>query len=184
MAAAVPDVELIKAFSNPTMFNGLTTFDNYTVLIGEGRGSAIKLNILTGDSSIAVQNASMSSPNGSPITLGIDGLRYYNGSLYYSNIFAGTLRKVSINASGNKAGEVTTLLKNQQANDLCIGPDGSIYVTTNNKNKIIKFTLDGKSSTIGTVTTGTSCAYDRRDSDSNVLYISSGAGGLYSLKFS
>jgi len=64
---ATPTTTLVKKVPESGMWNGLTTFTNGTVLIGDAsKGAVFKMNVLTGDYSIAIQDSTMAPSSGMP----------------------------------------------------------------------------------------------------------------------
>ncbi|KAF2464820.1 uncharacterized protein BDR25DRAFT_328912 [Lindgomyces ingoldianus] len=172
---------LIKKVPESEMWNGLTTLNNDTILIGDAlKGAIFRMNVNTGDYSIAIQDPTLVKSS-SGIPMGIDGLRYFNGTVYFTNISKNTLLKVPVDQTGKATGAITTIWSTTQADDLAIGPDGSAYVAAGSK--IQKVTADGKISTVpGSVSSSTSCTLGRTDTDKNTLYVASSNGQISSIK--
>ncbi|TVY68894.1 hypothetical protein LSUE1_G009416 [Lachnellula suecica] len=181
LTGAAPKTEVVKRFADSTMFNGLTTLNNDTVLIGEGKGSVIRLSISNGSSSTAIQDASMAPPSSAPIPLGIDGVRYFNGTVYFTNIFKNTFSKVPVDATGKATGAVVPIWTNNLGDDFTFGADGSAYVA--GSGKLLKVTADGKVSTAATISSPTSCAFGRGSADKGILYVTS-SGSVVSVPIS
>lgn len=114
--------------------------------------------------------------------MGIDGVRYFNGTLYFTNVSKNTFHKVSVDASGKKTGNIATIWSNTFSDDLWVGPDGSAYVATGSANKLQKVTADGKVSTLASISGATSCTLGQTDADKNTLYIATNSGTIASLK--
>jgi sugar lactone lactonase YvrE len=114
--------------------------------------------------------------------MGIDGLRYSNGTVYFTNISKNTLNKVSVDATGKSTGQITPIWSNTIADDLWVGPDGSAYVATSSNNKIQKVAPDGKVSTVASVSGSTACVLGRTDADKNTLYVSTNTGAIAAVK--
>lgn len=181
--SGAPVASLVKTFADSTMFNGLTTLNNDTVLIGEGKGSVIRLTISSGESSTAISDASMAPPSSAPIPLGIDGLRYYNGTVYFTNIFKNTFSKVPVDGTGKATGAITTIWSNNLADDFTFAPDGSIYVA--GSGKVLKVAPDGKTiSTAFSISSPTSAAFGRTEKDKGTLYVTTSSGSVASVVIS
>lgn len=113
--------------------------------------------------------------------MGIDGVKLYNGTLYYTNIFKNSFYKVPIDAvTAKTAGTITPIWTNIQGDDMAMGPDGSIYVATSGK--ITKVGADGKPSTFATVAGATAAAIGRGETDKNTLYVTQNNGGISAVK--
>ena len=177
---ATPKSSLIKAVSGANNLNGLTTFDNSTILVADaGKGNVVRFDTTTGDSSVVLSDPTMAPSGGIPF--GIDGIKYVNGTVWYTNIFKNSFHKIPVDATGKATGTVTTLWTNLMGDDLCIGPNGKIYVSTNGKNSVVEVDpAVGKANQIATVSGSTSCAFGRTEKDKNVIYVGGGQG-VYSL---
>lgn len=174
---ATPKASLIKEIKEASNLNGLAVFNNDTVLVADaGKGNVYRFDVATGDYSVALTDPTM-APSGS-IPFGIDGIKYKDGVVWYTNIFKNSFHKVPVDTTTAKAtGAVTTLWTNLMGDDLCFGPNGKIYVATNGKNSVVEVDpAVGKPTAIATVTGSTSCAFGRTDKDKNVIYVGGGQG--------
>ncbi len=119
------------------------------------------------------------SPSGS-IPFGIDGIKYRDGVVWYTNIFKNSFHKIPVDPVTAKAtGPVVTLWSNLMGDDLCFGPNGKIYIATNGKNSLVEIDpkdASPKPTTVASVTGSTSCAFGRTDKDKDVVYVGAGAG--------
>ncbi|KAH9217910.1 hypothetical protein DL95DRAFT_406256 [Leptodontidium sp. 2 PMI_412] len=173
---AAPVATLIKTIIEANNLNGLTAFNNDTVLVADaGKGSVFRFSISTGAYSVAITDATM-APSGS-IPFGIDGIRYNDGLVWYTNIFKNSFHKAPVDATGKATGAVTTLWTNLMGDDLCFGPNGKIYIATNGKNSIVEVDpAVGKPTAIATVSGSTSCGFGRTEKDKDVIYVGGGTG--------
>ncbi|KAF1998276.1 NHL repeat-containing protein [Amniculicola lignicola CBS 123094] len=173
---AKPTSSLIKTISAANNLNGLAIFDNTTILVADaGKGNVYRFNVVTGESSVVLSDPTM-APSGS-IPFGIDGIKYSNGTVWYTNIFKNSFHKIPVDATGKATGAVTTLWTNLMGDDLCFGPNGKLYVATNSKNSIVEVDpAVGKANAVATVTGSTSCAFGRTEKDKNVIYVGGGQG--------
>lgn len=175
--ATPPKSSLIKTISEASNLNGLAVFDNSSVLVADaGKGVVYKLDVNTGAYAVALQDATMAPSGGIPF--GIDGIKYRDGTVWYTNIFKNSFHKVAVDkATAKPTGAYTTLWTNLMGDDLCFGPNGKIYVATNSKNSLVEVDpAVGKPTSVGTVTGSTSCAFGRTDKDANVAYVGAGQG--------
>ncbi|KAK3681128.1 hypothetical protein B0T22DRAFT_524040 [Podospora appendiculata] len=174
---AAPKASLIKTITEASNLNGLATFDNNTVLVADaGKGTVYRFDITTGAYASVLTDATM-APSGS-IPFGIDGIKYRDGVVWYTNIFKNSFHKVAVDPVTAKAtGPYTTLWTNLMGDDLCFGPNGKIYVATNGKNSLVEVDpAVGKPTSVGSVTGSTSCAFGRTEKDKNVAYVGASAG--------
>lgn len=178
-----PTSTLIKTITEAGNLNGLAALDNSTVLVADaGKGSVYRFDVNTGVYSETIKDATMAPSGGIPF--GIDGIKVVKGVLWYTNIFKNSFHKVSIDPVTAKAtGAVTTLWTNLMGDDLCVGPNGKIYVSTNSKNSLVEVdpaAVSPKPNSVATVTGSTSCAFGRTDKDANVAYVG-GSQGVFAV---
>ena len=171
---------LIKTITEASNLNGLAVLNNDTVLVADaGKGSVYRFNTTSGAYSVAITDPTM-APSGN-IPFGIDGIKYKDGVVWYTNIFKNSFHKIPVDDTGKATGAVTTLWTNLMGDDLCFGPNGKIYVATNGGNSVVEVeTAVGKPKSIATVTGSTSCGFGRTEKDKNVVYVGAGQG-IYSV---
>jgi sugar lactone lactonase YvrE len=114
--------------------------------------------------------------------MGLDGLRYANGTVWFTNVSKNTLHKVAVDTTGAKTATISTIWSNTFSDDLWVGPDGAAYVATGSAGKIQKVAADGKVSTIASVSGSTAVVLGRTEAEKNTLYIATGNGLIASIK--
>lgn len=172
-----PKSSLIKTITEANNLNGLAVMNNNTLLIADaGKGSVYRMTVSTGEYSVAITDPTMAPSGGIPF--GIDGIKYKDGILWYTNIFRNSFHKIPIDPITAKAtGPVTTLWTNLMGDDLCFGPNGKIYIATNGRNSLVEVDPEvGRPTAVATVSGSTSCAFGRGASDTNVAYVGGGQG--------
>lgn len=172
-----PAASLIATINEANNLNGLCTFDNRSVLVADaGKGNVYKLNVNTGEYAVVLEDPTM-APSGF-IPFGIDGIKYKDGVVWYTNIFRNSFHKVEVNPVTAKAtAPVETLWTNLMGDDLCFGPNGKVYIATNGRNSLVEVDpAVGRPTAVGTITGSTSCAFGRTESDQNVAYVGAGQG--------
>jgi streptogramin lyase len=174
-----PKSSLIKTISTANNLNGLAVFDNNTLLVADaGKGNVYKFTISTGDYAVVLEDKTMAPSGGIPF--GIDGIKYRDGIVWYTNIFTNSFYKVPVDVATAKAtGPVVALWTNLMGDDLCFGPNGKIYVATNGKNSLVEVdptAAKPAAQSVGSVTGSTSCAFGRTEKDKNVAYVGAGQG--------
>ncbi|KAH8654991.1 hypothetical protein BGZ60DRAFT_418188 [Tricladium varicosporioides] len=181
---AKPTATLVKTITEGSNLNGLAVLNNDTVLVADaGKGNVYRFSMTTGTYSEALKDATM-APSGS-IPFGIDGIKYRDGVVWYTNIFKNSFHKIPVDATGKATGSVVTLWSNLMGDDLCFGPNGKIYVATNSKNSVVEVdpvtAAAGMSpKAVASVTGSTSCGFGRGEKDKDVMYVGAGAG-VYSV---
>lgn len=177
--SGTPVATLVKKIPNAKNMNGLAVFNNDTVLLGDaGAGNLVKLTVSSGDSSVALADPTM-APSG-PIPFGIDGLKYGNGVVWYTNIFKNSFHKVSVDTTSKPTGSVSTLWSDLMGDDLCFGNNGKLYITTNSgANQVVEFDpagAAGKPAVVAKLSAPTACAAGRGETDKDVVYVTNGQG--------
>ncbi|KAK4120250.1 NHL repeat-containing protein [Parathielavia appendiculata] len=173
-----PKSSLIRTITEANNLNGLAVFDNSSVLIADaGKGAVYKFDVNTGAYAVVLQDAATMAPTGG-IPFGIDGIKYRDGVVWYTNIFKNSFHRVSVDpATARATGAFATLWTNLMGDDLCFGPNGKIYVATNGRNSLVEVDpAVGRPTSVGTVTGSTSCAFGRTERDANVAYVGAGQG--------
>ena len=182
-----PKSSLIKTITEASNLNGLSTFDNSSVLVADaGKGQVYKFDVNTGSYAVVLNDPTMAPTGGIPF--GIDGIKYSakDSTVYYTNIFKNAFYKVVVDATTAKAtGSVQALWTNLMGDDLCFGPTGKVYVATNSRNSLVEYdpaagVSGGQPKSVGSVTGSTSCAFGRTEKDRNVAYVG-GAQGVYAV---
>lgn len=174
-----PKATLVKKIPDAQNMNGLAVFNNDTVLLADAaKGNIIKLIVSSGESSIALSDPTM-APSG-PIPFGIDGMKYNNGTVWYTNIFKNSFHKVSVDTTSKPTGAVSTIWSNLMGDDLCFGNNGKLYVTTNSgANQVVEYDSAASASkpvVVAKLSAPTACAAGRTEKDKDVIYVTSGQG--------
>lgn len=171
-----PVATLVNEIAEAQNLNGLASFDDDSVLVADaGGGNVYRFTMSTGEYSVVLEDPTM-APSGA-IPFGIDGILHVDGVVWYTNIFKNSFHKVEVDETGQATGAYETLWTNLMGDDLCAGPNGLIYVTTNGGNSVVEVDpAVGTPSQIAQVTGSTACAFGRTESDANTIYVTSGQG--------
>ncbi|KAK4244036.1 hypothetical protein C7999DRAFT_35627 [Corynascus novoguineensis] len=176
-SAEPPRSSLIATLNEANNLNGLAVLSETAVLVADaGRGLVYRLDVTTGEYAVVLQDATMAPSGGIPF--GIDGIKYRDGVVWYTNIFKNSFHRVAVDPETAKAtGAYETLWTNLMGDDLCFGPNGFIYVATNGGNSLVEVDPEvGTPNRVGAVTGSTSCAFGRTEADANVAYVGAGQG--------
>ncbi|KAL2259799.1 hypothetical protein VTK26DRAFT_6384 [Humicola hyalothermophila] len=183
-----PSISLIAAIAKASNLNGLSAFDNSSVLVADaGRGEIYRLDAATGAHDVVLADPTM-RPTGL-IPFGVDGIRYSaaEGALYYTNIFANAFYRVPVDAAtARAAGPAQPLWTGLMGDDLCIhAASGRVYVATNGGNSLVEYDprrdgapVGGSPRAVATVAGSTSCAFGRAEGDEDTVYVG-GAQGVF-----
>jgi len=176
-AGATPTQKLIGTITEANNLNGLCTFNNKTILVADaGKGAVYKMNVDSGAYELALQDATMAPSGGIPF--GIDGIKYRDGVVWYTNIFRNSFHKVAVDANVKATGAYQTLWTNLMGDDMCFGPNGKLYIATNSKNSVVAVdpAAAGTPSVVGQVQGSTSCDFGQTDATKNTMYVGAGQG--------
>lgn len=121
------------------------------------------MTISTRDYSVVITDPAMKALASVAIQEGIYGIKFYNGDVYFSSTFGDIFSKVKIDQATGKAGVVTSILTSLQGpEDFAISADGTSYLAVMTQGQVLKITLDGKSSTAGSVASCTCVAFGQQ----------------------
>jgi hypothetical protein len=179
-------VSEIEKLPEASFLNGMTALNRRegTVLISDSvRGLVWRLNIWTGKYEVVLEDETMKPAEGTRLVLGINGIRIFEGYLYYVNALQGLFCRVSIDLTTGKAsGPYEILQTDLPGDDFAISANGVTYITENGGNALERVGADGsRSLTAGglnsTVVAGaTSAAFGRTRWDQDVLYVVTSGG--------
>ena len=108
-----PTAKIIAPMPEAAALNGAATLDgspDLLLIADSALGAVWRLNVTTGDYSIAIQDPLLSNWS-SPIPIGINGIRTFRGSLYFLNSAQGSYGRVPISSDGKATGEVEVIAR-------------------------------------------------------------------------
>ncbi|KAH8197819.1 hypothetical protein TruAng_008017 [Truncatella angustata] len=170
--------------------NGLEAVPGETgvVMLASSLGALYRVDLNTRTCVVAAELPEMRPVSGAILPLGINGIKIRDGHLYWTNSFASTIYRIPIDAHGivpeSSSAEVVATLPGTFLDDFAMGPDGTMWVTTNPNNTVVAVNSDGKkmeivagsqqsSDTAGVI----AAAFGRTRSDQQILYAVT-SGGL------
>ena len=142
-----PTVKIIASIPEAEALNGLTALEGSPEIIlaaDSAAGVVRRLNVTSGEHSVAIQSPFFAKT--SMIPLGINGLRTFDGQLYFLNSAQGVYGRVPLNADGSAAGEVSVLARvNLPAvyDDFDMDWEGTAWIATHG-NMLMEITVEGK----------------------------------------
>ena len=113
LTTSTPTAKIIAPMPEGAALNGATTLDGSPdlLLIADSTlGAVWRLNLTTGDYSIAIQNPLFSNWS-STWPMGINGIRTFRQSLYFLNSAQGSYGRVPISSDGSATGEVEVIAR-------------------------------------------------------------------------
>ncbi|KAH8898358.1 hypothetical protein GQ53DRAFT_636260 [Thozetella sp. PMI_491] len=167
---AVPDAGLL---------NGLTTWDNDTVLaVDSTHGPVYKISVASGTFEITLNDEVQTPGPNAFIPIGINGIKVRDGYVYFTNSARTSFYRVPVDSSVKPTGPVEVVVSGFPTDDFVFDTDGTAYITTHPTNTIVKvapgasesITVAGKSDSLE-VGGATACAFGRREDDQRILYV-------------
>ncbi|OIW28641.1 hypothetical protein CONLIGDRAFT_389394 [Coniochaeta ligniaria NRRL 30616] len=179
------NVNLITSMKPVAFMNGLTSLPENptTVLIADSAlGVVWRLDTLTGRFNKALDFLDMKVVPGSPLAIGINGIRISNDTLYFTNSFERTIYRVKIDKTGGVAmgAAMEKFVQIKEAiflDDFAIGSDGVIWAVENVANRLFAVRPDGSYEVVEgginqtTVAGDTAAAFGRGKTDQKTLYV-------------
>lgn len=113
LTTSTPTAKIISSIPEAGALNGATTLDGSPdlLLIADSTlGAVWRLNLTTGDYSIAIQDPLFSNWSTS-FPMGINGIRTFKNSLYFLNSAQGSYGRVPISSDGSATGEVDIIAR-------------------------------------------------------------------------
>ena len=165
--------------------NGLTLLDKETgaILISDsGAGVVLKVNTITGEHEVAINDPLMKPRSGDFPVLGINGLHIHDSVLYFTNTFENTFNKVQIHPDGTAVGAATTIARDGVGDDFAIDAAGNAFVAQGGENTVVEITSAGVEFVVAgslnstAVAGSTAAQFGRTPVDKNVLYVTTNGG--------
>jgi len=151
-----PEIKRVANLTDAQLPNGATfarpTGSNNLLVADAFRGLIWNVDVHSGSVKVALNDTATKGEGSGPAFTGINGIKEFNGSLYWTSTGAQKLWKVAINKHGNVAAGVTPTLitSNLTCDDIVIDDTGILYVA-GPQDVITKVTPNGQQ----TIITGT-----------------------------
>ncbi len=140
-------VKLITGMPKANGLNGVTALGRGSpdiVLVADSvLGALWRVNIKTGDYSMAIKSFLFADENE---FIGINGVRFFEGSVYFTNSAQGIYGRVPVTYNGSAAGEVEKLAEFQLPSildDFDLDWEGDAWIATH-PNAVNEVTMEGK----------------------------------------
>jgi len=178
----VAEVSQIAALPDATALNGMTAFTKASdlVLIADSpKGAVWKVNIKTGEYAVAMNDTTMMPAEGVALPLGINGVKFLDGYVYYSCTTRMQFGRVKVDENANPVGPYEIIASGFLADGLDVDSDGTAYIATDPQNSVVRITPFGQISLVagGQLSTelpgATSC---RLSQDRKTLYVGTSGG--------
>lgn len=166
------------------LLNGMTTLGlaPNTILTADSTAGVIySVNTKTGKHKVVLDNEAFKVEPGALLPIGVNGIKYLDNYVYYTNSFNPLFGRVRVNEFGSAIGNFTTIVTGIGADDFAI-TEQAAYVAGNIYNVLTEVKLDGESRVIvgnlnsSIVAGATSAAFGRTWRDKHLLYVTTEGG--------
>ncbi|KAK7635276.1 hypothetical protein IWX48DRAFT_126107 [Phyllosticta citricarpa] len=158
--------------------NGIATVNSKSAILlvaDSVNGVVWRVGADTGDRVVALKDETMAPLENASTPIGVNGIKFKNGYVYYSNTNKQILCRVAVDAdSGMATGPFEILATSFIADDFAVTVDGYIYAAGNAANDVKKYhnngtweSITGDSELVGP----TSVAFGRSFEEADTLYI-------------
>jgi hypothetical protein len=190
--------ETTAATTHSKRASGQATAQGPIVLLADStRGLIWRLDTRSAAYSVVLQTPEMAPVSGATPTIGVNGLKYVDGYLYFTNSFETTMYRVNVtpdespvtsdDGSAGVVVETVAVVPDEPfIDDFVLGPptstnDTTVWVTTNAGNNVVRIDLqtgesvvvEGSATTL-TVAGDTAAAFGRTAQDRDTLYVVTG----------
>ncbi|KAH7050025.1 hypothetical protein B0J12DRAFT_699438 [Macrophomina phaseolina] len=188
LTAGTPKVAQVVTIANASFLNGVTTLDGSagTVLVADsGVGIVWLVDTTTGEYKAVHQDVTMAAATApsSSMALGVNGARYKDGVLYYTNTGKQLFCRVRIDpVTGGAIGPYEVIAEGLSLDDL-VPMEDAAFVAGSSAG-VLKIFFNGTQEVVVSASNSTdiagatAVAFGRTPEDSDRLYVTTSGGGL------
>lgn len=127
--------ELVAEFPDAEFLNGMATWDEKRVLVGDTMVNVVYLlDVETGEFEVALDGPEVS---------GVNGLRVHEGDVYAVSTTENLLYRIPVDADARIMGDAEVVAEGLGLDDFDFGPDGAIYAANMSGNAVVKINNGG-----------------------------------------
>jgi hypothetical protein len=183
-----PQIKTVAHLSKAHFLNGVTKVPgcNEVLIADSALGLAWRLNVETGDYEVGIKRPEMRPAQHAPLKIGVNGIHYFNGYVYWTNSFEATLYRIEVGRQGHPApGAVVETVAKVNASfldDFTIDTNATTWATTHLDNKLVAIEPNGDSVVFAgsahelTVAGDSACKFGRTEEDKDILYVVTDGG--------
>lgn len=172
----VPDALFLNGSA---LLNG----ESGTILLADSIiGAIFSVDVHAATSKLWLQHEALCKVTDNPMMPGVNGIKFYNGYLYFSNTDARKFLRGSVTSTGEATGIIEVIEENLNVDDFCFDSEGSAYLTTHVFQSLVKLRSNGLRTRLAggpedTIVAGTTAAaFGRTPQDRTVLYVTTTGG--------
>ncbi|KAJ5252293.1 hypothetical protein N7489_002703 [Penicillium chrysogenum] len=146
LTSAIPEAKVLAPLPGGYFLDGMTKFGDDLLLISDARKGIIwRLNITSGESSVALSDASMlPAPPGQAVQVGVNGLKIWQNYVYYTSTSHEIFARVPVDGNATAVGPVEIITSGFSFDDFILTPNGTAYLSTNPQNEVIQVSPQGR----------------------------------------
>lgn len=170
-------LERLIGLDTPAFLNGMAYLGNQKYLIADAlNGKIYKFDMASNKLSVWLEDTMLQPEKDRPGLPGINGIQLHEGDLYFTNSAKQIVGKIDI--TEGRAGEITVLADDIQADDFTIDEKGTWLITTHH-HEVIKYTQDGTKTVVLNHGIDGNTAIQPSTREDNVFYITNDGGLLF-----
>ena len=169
--------ELVARFPDAGFLNGMATWDEKRVLVGDTSNNVVYL--------LDVESGEFTTALDGPEVAGVNGIRVHDGAVYAVATTSRTLFKIPVTEDVEIDGEAVVIVEGVGMDDFDIAADGTIYAASPSDNLVVKISPDGEVTDLAgganstDVLGPTSVRIGRGEGGENTIYVSITGNGLF-----
>lgn len=183
-ALGSPTASEIVAMPDAGALNGMTTLSrgsNLVLIADSPKGVIWKVDIKTGDYSVALNDTTMAPAKGQGLPLGVNALTVLGDYVYYTGTTQMVYCRVKVDKEANPVGDFEVIASGFLPDNVEMTEDGVAYIPTAPQNSVVRLTPSGQISLVtgGQVSTqlaGPSSV--RLSKDRQILYVGTNGGQI------
>ncbi|KAJ5616807.1 hypothetical protein N7537_001921 [Penicillium hordei] len=145
LTGARPEAKVLAPLPEGQFLDGITKFSDDLLLVSDAaKGTIWRLNITTGESSVALSHASMLPAAGQAVKVGVNGLKVLNNFVYYTSTSQEVYARIPVDGNATAVGPVEIITSGFTFDEFILTADGTAYLSTNPQNELIKVLPSGR----------------------------------------
>ncbi|KAH8424291.1 uncharacterized protein LDX57_002043 [Aspergillus melleus] len=140
-----PSTQVLAHMPSGEFLDGMTKFsDDFLLISDASKGVIWRLNVRTGEYSVALSFASMVPAAGQPVMVGVNGLKVLGNYVYYTSTSQEIYARIPTDNNATAVGSAEIITSGFTFDGFALMADGTAYLTTNPQNEVIKVSSEGR----------------------------------------
>ncbi|KGO68802.1 hypothetical protein PITC_076840 [Penicillium italicum] len=145
LTSSTPKAKVLSPLPDGQFLDGMIKFGDDLLLITDAlKGVIWRLNITTGEYSVALSHASMLPATGQAIQVGVNGLKVLNHYVYYTSTTQEIFARIPVDGNATAVGPLEIITSGFTFDDFSLTADGTAYLSTNPQNELIQVSPEGR----------------------------------------